>query len=154
MAFRTTRVLLDYSETQLFDLVADVERFPEFVPWVVAARIIRRKGTTIWTDMTMGTGILCKRFTTVALLDRPNRIDITCCDPMFERFEQRWLFEPAANGGTNAEYAVDFRFRSGVLQRLIGASFGERTVATVAAFKRRAQKLYGAPAVSRKAAAE
>jgi coenzyme Q-binding protein COQ10 len=145
MTFRITRVHLNYTETQLFDLVADVERFPTFLPWVIAAKVIRRDDTTIWTDLTMGTSILRKRFTTVALLERPHRIDISCDDPMFECFEQRWTFRPAVNGGTNVEYQVDFRFRSRVLQALIGGSFWERTSAMIAAFKRRAQKLYSTP---------
>jgi coenzyme Q-binding protein COQ10 len=145
MTTRITRVHLSYAATQLFDLVADVERFPEFVPWVIAARILRRKDTTIWTDMTMGSSLLSKRFTTAALLDRPNRIDISCHDPMFEIFEQRWKFETSPNGGTIVEYQVDFQFRSGVLQTLIGASLAERTAAMVTAFKYRAQQLYGPP---------
>ena len=145
MTFRTTRVHLDYTATQLFDLVADVEKFPAFVPWVVSAKIIRRKDRTIWTDMTMGTSFLCKRFTTVALLDRPHQIDISCHDPMFDRFEQRWKFEAATKGGTNVEYQLDFRLRSSVMQTVIGPSLGERTIATVSAFKRRAEDLYGAP---------
>jgi coenzyme Q-binding protein COQ10 len=152
MTARITRVHLSYAATQLFDLVADVERFPEFVPWVIAARIIRRKDTTIWTDMTMGTSLLRKRFTTAALLDRPNRIDISCHDPMFEIFEQRWKFATSSNGGTNVEYQVDFQFRSGVLQTLIGGSLTERTAAMVTAFKYRAQKLYGPPLSSSRSA--
>jgi coenzyme Q-binding protein COQ10 len=148
MAFRTTRVHLGYTASQLFDLVADVEKFPAFVPWVVSAKIIRRRDTTIWTDMTMGTSFLRKRFTTVAVLDRPHRIDISCHDLMFERFEQRWKFAPAINGGTNVEYQLDFGLRSRVLRTLIGPSMGERTSATVNAFKRRAEDLYGAPSLS------
>jgi|SRR5271169_3324166 len=146
MTFRTTRVHLGYTATQLFDLVADVEKFPAFLPWVVAAKIIRRRNRTIWTDMTMGTSFLRKQFTTVALLDRPHGIDISCHDPMFERFEQRWKFEPVTDGGTNVEYQLDFRLRSRVLQTLIGPSFGERTIVMVRAFERRAEELYGAPA--------
>jgi coenzyme Q-binding protein COQ10 len=148
MTFRTTRVHLGYTASQLFDLVADIEKFPAFVPWVVSAKIIRRKDRTIWTDMTMGTSFLRKRFTTVALLDRPHRIDISCNDPMFESFEQRWKFEPAINGGTSVEYQLDFGLRSRVLQTVIGPSIGERTIVTVNAFKRRAEDLYGAPSSS------
>jgi coenzyme Q-binding protein COQ10 len=149
MTFCTTRIHVNYTDSQLFDLVADVERFPEFLPWVIAAKVIRSQDTTIWTNMTMGTSFLSKRFTTVALLKRPHRIDISCRDPMFQCFEQRWRFEPAGDGGTFVEYQVDFRFQSNVLQALIGGSFGERSSAMVNAFKRRAQKLYGVPSPSK-----
>ena len=60
----------------------------------------------------MGTSFLRKQFTTKALLDRPHRVEINSYDPMFERFEQIWTFEPAAEGGTNIEYRVDIRFKS------------------------------------------
>lgn len=131
-----------YSAAQLFDLVADVERYPEFMPWVIDARIQRRDNHTIMVDMAIAAGPLRKWFSTVAILDRPHRIDIGSRDPIFDRFEQRWIFAPAANGGANVEYHVDFRFRSRVLQLLMGASFADRAVATMSAFKRRAHRLY------------
>ncbi len=61
----------------------------------------------MWTNMTMGTGFIHKQFTTVASLDRPHRMEINSYDPIFERFEQIWTFEPAAEGGTNVEYRVE-----------------------------------------------
>lgn len=88
MTVHTKRLHLNYTPTQLFDLVADVERYPQFLPGVAAARISRRKDQTIWVDMTIGTSFLRKRFTTVALLDRPHRIDISSHDPLFEHFQQ------------------------------------------------------------------
>jgi coenzyme Q-binding protein COQ10 len=148
MTNHTERLHLNYEATQLFDLVADVERYPEFLPWVIAARIHRRKDQTVWVDMTMGTNFLRRRFSTVAQLDRPRRIEISGHDPLFEFFEQRWSFDAAAAGGTNVEYRVDYQFQSRLLQALIGASFADRARAMVAAFKRRARQLYGAPAPS------
>jgi coenzyme Q-binding protein COQ10 len=148
MTNHSERIYLKYSTTQLFDLVADVERYPEFLPWVIAARIHRRKDQTIWTEMTMGTNFLRRHFSTVAFLDRPRRIKISGHDPMFETFEQHWNFDAAADGGTNVEYSVEYKFRSRFLQMLIGASFADRTRTMVEAFKRRARQLYGTPASS------
>ena len=85
----------NYTPAQLFDLVVEVERYPDFLPWVLAAKVFRRKGSTMWTDLTMGAGPLQKRFTTVAQLDRPHRVEISSHDAMFERFEQQWTFEAA-----------------------------------------------------------
>ena len=145
MVNRTERVHLKYTAAQLFDLVADVERYPEFLPWVIAARIYRRHEQTLWVDMTIAKGFIRKRFSTIALLDRPHRITINSHDPLFERFEQKWIFQSAVNGGTNIEYQVDFKFRSGLLQRLIGPSFSDRAAVMVKAFSLRARRLYGAP---------
>ena len=145
MATRTERLHLKYTAVQLFDLVADVERYPDFLPWVIAARIRQRDDQTLWVDMTMGTGFLRRQFSTVAVLDRPRRIDISSHDSQFERFEQRWNFQDAAGGGTNIEYHVDFRFRSRLLQTLIGASFADRAAEMIEAYRHRASHLYEAP---------
>jgi coenzyme Q-binding protein COQ10 len=137
-----------HAPAQIFDLVADVERYPDFVPWVIAARVTRRRGRTIWTDLIMGTSLFRKQFTTVASLDRPERMEINSCDPMFERFEQIWTFEPAVDGGTNVEYRVDLRLKSHLLQALIGTSFADRAKAMVKAYMRQADRLYGTPQTS------
>jgi len=140
----TERLHLKFTPTQLFDLVADVEHYPDFLPWVIAARILRRDDQTLWVDMTMGTRFVRRRFSTTARLDRPHRINISSHDSMFERFEQKWTFQTATEGGTNIEYQVDFRFRSRLLQTLIGASFADRTTTMMDAFRHRARRLYGA----------
>ena len=143
MAARTERQHLVYTAPQLFDLVADVERYPEFLPWVIEARIRYRTDSAMLVDMTIRAGRLQKQFSTAAALHRPHRIDISSCDPLFDRFEQRWTFEPTTNGGTNVEYHVDFKFRSRVLQMLMGKSFAGRATATMSAFERQAHRLYG-----------
>jgi coenzyme Q-binding protein COQ10 len=74
---------------QLFDLVADVARYPEFVPWVAAVEVPRDEGQSLWVDMTIGTSLLRRKFSIVAHLDPPHHIDISSRDPLFERFEQR-----------------------------------------------------------------
>jgi coenzyme Q-binding protein COQ10 len=143
MATRTARAHLLYTPEQVFDLVVDVEQYPKFLPWFISAKVSRRSEQTIWVDLTMGTRLFHKRFTTVAQLERPRRIFIDSRDPLFEHFEQNWTFEPAVSGGTDAEYRVDFKLRSRLLQILIESSLAERTVEMVAAYKRRAQELYG-----------
>jgi coenzyme Q-binding protein COQ10 len=134
-----------HTPAQLFDLVVDVERYPDFLPWVIAARVTGGRDQTILVEMTMGTWLLRKQFNTVAVLDRPHRVEINSYDPMFERFEQIWTFEPAAEGGTNVEYRVDVKFKSDILQSLIGALFVERSKTMVSAYILRADRLYGVP---------
>jgi coenzyme Q-binding protein COQ10 len=127
----------------LFDLVADVEHYPQFVPWMLAARITRRHGDKAWVAMTMGMRLLRRTFSSVGTLERPRRIVIASHDPMFEHFARAWTFAPAAGGGADIEYCADFRFRSRLLQRLIGDSVTDRVPEMLRAFKRRAKHLYG-----------
>ncbi|MFZ0348980.1 MAG: SRPBCC family protein, partial [Pseudolabrys sp.] len=77
-------------------------------------------------------------------LDRPHGIAISSHDPMFERFEQRWTFDPLAEGGTDIRYHVDFRFKSLLLQTLMDVAFADRASAIITAYIRRARRLYGA----------
>ena len=140
---RIERTHSPYSPAQLFDLVADVESYPKFLPWMLSSRITRRHDDTVWVDMEMGTRLLRRRFSSSGRLDRPHRIDITSHDPMFERFAQTWTFAAAVPGGTDIEYRVDFRFRSNLLQMLIGGSFADRAPAMMQAFRHRARQLYG-----------
>jgi coenzyme Q-binding protein COQ10 len=137
------RAHLKYAPDQLFDLVADVERYPEFIPCMIAARVRRRSEHAILTDLTVGIGFLQKQFSTVATLNRPQRISISSHDPMFERFEQWWTFDRAPEGGTDIQYRVDFRFRSLLLQTLMDVAFADRASAIVSAYIRRARRLYG-----------
>jgi coenzyme Q-binding protein COQ10 len=143
MAIYCHRTHSKYTPAQLFDLVADVERYPEFIPWMVATRVRRRTEQRIWTDLTIGTGPLRKQFSTVATLDRPRRITISSDDPMFKRFEQKWTFDSSVGEGTDVEYRVDFAIRSFVLQALMDVTFADRAAAIVSAYTRRARQLYG-----------
>jgi len=144
MTVYTQRQRLKYTAPQLFDLVADVERYPEFMSWVVESRIRRRHDQTILVDMTIAIGPVRKRFSTTGILHRPHRIDINGNDPMFDRFLQRWTFNAAGEGDTDVEYHVDVKLRSRVLEMLMGAAFSDRAAATLSAFKERARRLYGA----------
>lgn len=145
MPIYTERQHLPYTAAQLFDLVADVECYPEFMPWVIAAHICRREHKTIFVDMTIGSGPLRGRLSTVGVLQRPDRIDITSSDRLFARFVQRWTFAADTAGGTDVEYHVDFELRSGVLEALLSAALAGQIAATIAAFKHRAIELYGQP---------
>jgi coenzyme Q-binding protein COQ10 len=146
MTSHTAHVRLNYTAPQLFHLIADVESYPQFMPWVIAATISRRQDQTIWVEMTIGTGPLRKRFSTVGMLNPPSRIDVSSDDPLFERFKQTWTFEPAPEGGTIVSYHIDFKFRSRPLQLLMGSMFVEQVERTAAAFKRRALQLLEPPA--------
>jgi coenzyme Q-binding protein COQ10 len=143
MTRQTERRHSRYAPSQLFELVADVESYPDFVPWVRAARICRRQDNAVWVEMEVGTHLLRRRFTSRAVLHKPDNISISSHDPLFKRYEQRWTFHPAPQGdGTIVECQVDFEFRSRLLQAAMGASLANMTVRLIAAFLRRASELY------------
>jgi coenzyme Q-binding protein COQ10 len=136
--------VLPYSAEQLFALVADVERYPEFLPWCVAARIRERRPDLIVADLVIGFRMFRERFTSRVTLDPPRRIDVAYTEGPFRYLNNHWIFEPVA-GGCRIDFFVDFEFKSRLLQRVIEVLFGEAVRRMVAAFEHRAEQLYGKP---------
>jgi coenzyme Q-binding protein COQ10 len=138
--------LLPYTAEQLFDLVADVERYPEFLPWCVGARIRERTPTLIVADLLIGFKMVRERFTSRVVLDRPSRIDVSYTDGPFRYLNNHWEFIPQPSGGCLIDFYVDFEFRSRMLQKIIELLFNEAVKRMVGAFEARARQLYGTPA--------
>jgi coenzyme Q-binding protein COQ10 len=140
--------VLPYTPEQLFDLVAQIERYPEFLPWCLAARIRERSDALVVADLVIGFKMVRERFTSRVTFDRPHRIDVRYADGPFRHLENHWVFEevpPSSDlptGGTLIDFYVDFEFRSKLLQSLIGVLFHEATRRMVAAFEARARHLY------------
>jgi coenzyme Q-binding protein COQ10 len=150
MAKYSEQRLLPYGREQLFDLVADIERYPEFLPWCVGARIRERNGNQIKADLAIGFQMYRERFTSVVLLDPPAGIHVTYSDGPFRYLENHWKFAAGPNGGCVIDFYVDFEFKSMLLQRVIEMLFSEAVRRMVAAFESRARQLYGpgAPGIS------
>lgn len=137
------RRYLDYSTEQFFELVADVEKYPEFLPWILSCRIVTREGDVVWVDMVLGIGPLQQRFGSRAVLRRPYLIDITSNDAPFDSFDQRWQFSADEQGRTVVTYSYDFSLRSHVLELISATVLDQAVRTTVDAFERRARQVYG-----------
>jgi coenzyme Q-binding protein COQ10 len=144
MSTHAERRRLPYRAEQLFELVADVERYPEFLPWCVGARVRERTSTLVVADLLIGYRMVRERFTSRVILDRPGRIDVSYSDGPFRYLNNHWLFEPQPDGGCIIDFYVDFEFRSRMLQRIIELLFNEAVRRMVGAFEARARDLYGA----------
>jgi coenzyme Q-binding protein COQ10 len=142
MPTHAERRFLPYTPEQLYDLVADVERYPEFLPWCLAARIRKREGDTVIAELAIGIKMVRERFTSTVVLHPKYRIDVTYAEGPFKYLSNRWLFEPAP-GGVTVDFYVDFEFRNRVLQKIMEVVFGEAVRRMVAAFEIRARQLYG-----------
>jgi coenzyme Q-binding protein COQ10 len=133
----------------MFDLVADVERYPEFLPLCEALRIKSRSGTSerpvLIADMTCGYGRVRETFTSRVTLDRsatPPTILVEYLDGPFRRLENRWRFIDRP-GGSTVDFFIDYEFKSMVLQLLMGAMFDRAFQKFAEAFESRAEVTYG-----------
>ncbi len=133
---------LPYTCEQLFDLVVDVERYPEFLPWCLAARVRRREGNMLLADLVIGFKMVRENFTSRVLMDRPDRVDVTYTDGPFRYLNNHWIFRNVGQGSCEIDFYVDFEFRSKVLQKLIEILFGQAVRRMVGAFEQRADAIY------------
>ena len=134
---------LPYTPEQLFDLVAGVDRYPEFLPWCKAARITKREGDTFYADLVIAFKVWRERFSSRVHLVPKSEIDVDYINGPFRYLNNHWRFEPAPDGGCIVNFYVDFEFRSKILQNLIGLLFNEAVRRMVGAFEARARQLYG-----------
>jgi len=135
---------LAYTPEQLFDLVADVGRYPEFLPWVVAARVSVSTPTDLTAEMVVGFQFVSERFTSRVTLDRPNTISVNYSNGPLKYLHNEWRFRPTEDGGTMVDLMVAFEFKSRIFERLAGAFFGDAFRTMVASFEKRAARLYPA----------
>ncbi len=141
---------LPYAPAEMYELVADVARYPEFLPWCAGARI-RGFHTApdgahkvLDADLVISFKVFRERFRSeVTLRPEETRIDVKYLDGPFRYLNNHWKFSPHPDGGCNVDFFVDFEFKSKALQKLIGVVFNEAMMRIVRAFEDRAAELYG-----------
>ena len=139
---RETRTL-PYSAEQMFDLVADVERYPEFLPWVVATRVRSDAEHEMVADMLVGFKALREKFTSKVIKERPHRLEVLYIDGPMRDLDNIWRFAPRADGGCEIDFCVDFAFKNKMFEMLAGQYFDRAFRKMAAAFEARADELYG-----------
>ncbi len=132
-----------YSCNQLFDLVADVEHYPEFVPFWVAARVRRVNDQLYYTDQVIELKLIHLQFRTKTTLIRSRRIEVMTTEKPFRLMRICWDFEPSEDGGCTAHLAVELDFRSNTLSRLMGLVSHEMVTRLIDAFEGRARLIHG-----------
>jgi len=135
---------LPYTPDQLFDLAADVERYPDFVPWWVAARIRKREGNVYYTDQVIRFAMVRKRFDSKTVLRRPERIDVTSADGPVRDLHLTWLFEPQPGNGCQVSLSVELELRSQLIQDLFAQGMMRAVGPIMSAFETQAHRLFGA----------
>jgi coenzyme Q-binding protein COQ10 len=139
---------LPYTPEQLFELVADVGRYPEFLPWVAAVRIRSDSKTLMIADLVVGFKSLKETFTSRVTKQRPHRICVEYVEGPLKYLKNDWDFEPDGRGGTILCFCVDFAFKSRIFEALAGQMFDRALRRMIAAFEARAHELYGDTGIS------
>lgn len=137
------RALVAYSAQQMFALVADVESYPQFVPWCVSARKRVIDDNLVEATLGIGKGPVNSRFTTRNVLDPYARIQLNLMSGPFKHLEGHWSFIDTDSGGSSVSLELEFEISGRILQRTLGPLFNELTRRMVGAFTERAQRIYG-----------
>ncbi len=144
----STKHRVRHAATKMFELVADVEKYPQFVPLCSALAVKSRtekNGTTILVaDMTVAYKIVRETFTSRVTLDRSNlKILVEYLSGPFKRMQNRWTFHPMGEEACDVEFFIDYEFRSRALAVLMGAMFDAAFRRFATAFEQRADEIYG-----------
>ncbi|HEX8194038.1 MAG TPA: type II toxin-antitoxin system RatA family toxin [Allosphingosinicella sp.] len=134
---------LPYSPEQMFDLVADVGRYQEFLPWVSATRVRSDSGSEMIADLVVGFKAIKETFTSRVHKTRPTEIRIDYVEGPLKYLNNNWTFAPDGKGGTEIGFCVDFAFKSRIFETLAGQMFDRALRRMIGAFETRAHDLYG-----------
>ena len=144
---------LPYTPEQLFDLVADVARYDEFLPWVVAVRIRSSIENETVAYLVVGFNAFKERFTSRVVKEKPSRICVDYVEGPLKYLHNEWRFDRSDDGGTNLGFSVDFAFKSRLFETLAGSMFDRALRRMTQAFEQRAAALYGIKSSSAQSAA-
>lgn len=140
IAHRETRIV-PYTADVMYRVVADVEKYPEFLPWVVALRVLSRDGDSLQAEMAVGYGTLRERYTSEVKLDpQARRIDVVQTKGPFKTLENHWRFSPKGES-CEIEFSIGFEFRNKLLAKVAGGAFEKVMMKMADAFVTRAGAL-------------
>jgi coenzyme Q-binding protein COQ10 len=132
-----------YSPEQMFDMVADVKSYAEFLPWVAAVRIRSDSETLMVADLVVGFKSIKETFASRVVKHRPTDLKVDYIEGPLKYLTNSWKFEPDGKGGTEIHFCVDFAFRSRIFEALAGQMFDRALRRMIGAFEERAHQLYG-----------
>ncbi len=136
-----TRVL-PYSSEEIFNLVSDIESYPEFLPWCIGTRILKQEKNIIYADLIVGFKLVREVYTSKVILQRPNSIIVEYEKGPFKYLINNWKIKEIGSE-CEVEFFIDFEFKSRFLRGVMGVFFGEAVNRMVTAFENRANVIYG-----------
>lgn len=143
MGTRLHTHFLPYKPDQLYDLVVDIEKYPEFLPWCVGARILSQSETEIVADLGVGYKFFRETFRSRVHLIPKTRIDVEYINGPFHHLNNHWVFQVAPQGGTNIDFFIDFQFRNRFFQSATQMVFEGAFNQMLTSFEKRAHQVYG-----------
>jgi coenzyme Q-binding protein COQ10 len=137
----------EFSVEQLYQLVVDIEKYPEFLPWCSAARVLEETDHYIVADLIISFKAFTEHYRSQVDISPPKggkaSVEVSLISGPFKHLNNNWKFKSLKNGGTLIEFYIDFEFKSALLQKLIGLLFNRACQKMVDSFEARAKELFG-----------
>lgn len=143
MPSHTETRILPYSAEQLFDLVMDIEKYPEFLPWCLGARVKSRTKDAVEADVIIGYKVFREKFSSRVHFTRPKTIEVEYMQGPMRHLLNKWEFKNLKSGECRVEFYVDFSMRARLFESLVDQFFHRVLVKMINAFESRALQLYG-----------
>ncbi len=134
--------IIPYTAEQIFQLVADVEQYPDFLPWAISSKVLSRSEDRFIAEVTVGYKFIQDSYRSEVILSPYNRIDVNYIEGPFRYLNNHWAFEEISASSVAIDFYIDFEFRSSILQHVIQPIFSEAVKMMINAFEKRAQDLY------------
>lgn len=134
--------VLPHTATQMFDLVVDIEKYPEFLPWCTGARILERKDNTITAEVGIGYKLIRETFVSIVTYQSPNRVNVKYERGPFRHLNNHWVFKDLPNNSCEVDFYIDFAFKNTLFQQPMQYFFNELVNVMINAFEKRAEQLY------------
>lgn len=144
MPTHSERRKVPYSARQMYDLVLDIDRYGEFLPWCRSGRVVKRDGNTVTAELQIGFRMIRERFTSRITCEEDRyALAVEYVAGPLKYLHSHWRFVPCQDGGCEIHFDISFEFRSKLMEKLMAALFNEVVYRMVSAFERRARQLHG-----------
>lgn len=134
--------ILPYTAKQMYDLVADVEKYPQFLPWCIACRILERNDQEIKADLIVGYKFFKDQFVSKVILNPYESISVSYQEGALRHLSNHWKFKDVDNARCEVDFFVDFELQNSLLQSAVELFFNEAVKIMIHAFEKRADQLY------------
>ena len=138
-----TKRNLSYSDSKIFDLICDIERYSDFLPWCKKASIYNKVDNEFYSDITVGFNLINETFTSKVFIKRPKEVVSEATSGPFKKMINKWNIKPITDNSCEVSLIIEYEFKSIVLKKLIGVFFDQATKKMISAFEQRAKYLYG-----------
>jgi coenzyme Q-binding protein COQ10 len=143
MPSHSEKRILPYSSEQLFDLVMDIEKYPEFLPWCAAARVNERGKNDLSADVVVGYKMFRETFSSRVHFRRPKEIEVEYLKGPMRHLHNKWVFKDVRGSQCEVDFYVDFSLKTKLFEKLVDQFFHRALVKMINAFEARALQLYG-----------